>query len=152
MNLINEKEFKMNLLRLTVGGGVVFWAITIATSLLPIAAEYRAAYSNWSTQTVWVASLPMGMIIGCCVSYFLLRHFDRIPTKSPIPRSVTLSFIALIIAVVLIDVPQSFLHPRPGDALYYFLIGVAFNVARFFSLGIAIGYLYGRLYARTQRR
>lgn len=63
------------LFELTIGGGLVFWATTIATSLLPIAAEYRAAYSNWSIQTVWVASLPMGMIIGYCVSYFLLRYF-----------------------------------------------------------------------------
>ena len=55
------------LFKLTIGGGLVFWATTIATSLLPIAAEYRAAYSNWSIQTVWVFSLPMGMIIGYCV-------------------------------------------------------------------------------------
>ena len=72
------------LFKLTIGGGLVFWATTIATSLLPIAAEYRAAYSNWSIQTVWVASLPMGMIIGYCVSYFLLRYFDKIPSKDPI--------------------------------------------------------------------
>jgi len=50
---------------LTIGGGVVFWATTIATSLLPIAAEYRAAFSNWKLQTVWVDSLLVGMIIGC---------------------------------------------------------------------------------------
>ena len=31
---------------LTIGGGVVFWVTTIAISLLPIAAEYRAAFSN----------------------------------------------------------------------------------------------------------
>jgi len=36
------------LYKLTIGGGVVFWATTIATSLLPIAAEYRAAFSNWN--------------------------------------------------------------------------------------------------------
>jgi len=150
MNSINGKKFNVNLLRLTIGGGVVFWAITIATSLLPIAAEYRAAYSNWSMQTVWVASLPMGMIIGCCVSYFLLRHFDRIPTESPISKSVALSFVGLVIATILIDVPMS-LH-GPSDALNYFLIGITFNVARFFSLGVAIGYLYQKLYARTQRR
>jgi hypothetical protein len=148
MNSINRTEFYTKLFRLTIGGGVVFWATTIATSLLPIAAEYRAAYSNWSMQTVWAASLPMGMIIGCCVSYFLLRHSDRIPTESPISKSVALSFVALVIATILVDVPMSF-HGS-SDALYYFLIGVAFNVARFLLLGVVIGYLYKRLYARAK--
>jgi hypothetical protein len=32
---------------LTIGGGAAFWGATIATSLLPIAAKYRDAYSNW---------------------------------------------------------------------------------------------------------
>ena len=140
-------EFYKKLFKLAIGGGVVFWATTIATSLLPIAAEYRAAYSNWSIQTVWVASLPMGMIIGYCVSYFLLRYFDKIPSKNPILKSGIISLIALIIAVILIDVPQSFFGMSNSfDALYYFLIGVMFNVARFLFLGIVIGYLYKRLY------
>ena len=132
---------------LTIGGGVVFWATTIAISLLPIAAEYRAAFSkrSWNIQTVWVDSLLVGMIIGCCVSY-LLRYFVKIPTKNPILKSVILSFVALVIAIILIDVPRSFLLPGPSDALYYFLIGVMFNAARFLFLGLAIGYLYKRLY------
>ena len=135
---LSKKVFK-----LTIGGGMVFWATTISTSLLPIAAEYRAAYSNWSIQTVWVYSFFMGMIIGYGVSYFLLRYFDKIPTKNPILKSMLISFIALIIAVILIEVPQSFFGMRNSfDALYYFLIGVLFNLARFLFLGIVIGYLY----------
>ena len=137
----SKKVFK-----LTIAGGLVFWATTIATSLLPIAAEYRAAYSNWSMQTVWVTSLLMGMIIGYGVSYFLLRYFDTIPSKNPLLKSIILSFIALIIAVIVIDVPQSFFGMRNSfDALYYFFIGVMFNAARFLLLGIVIGYLYKRL-------
>jgi hypothetical protein len=136
--ILSKKVFK-----LTIAGGLVFWATTIATSLLPIAAEYRAAYSNWSMQTVWVTSLFMGMIIGYCVSYFLLRYFDKIPSKNPILKSVMISSIALIIAVIVIDVPQSFFGMRNSfNALYYFLIGVLFNIARFLLLGIVIGYLY----------
>jgi len=136
--ILSKKLFK-----LSIAGGLVFWATTIATSLLPIAAEYRAAYSNWSMQTVWVTSLFMGMIIGYCVSYFLLRYFDKIPSKNPILKSVMISSIALIIAVIVIDVPQSFFGMRNSfDALYYFLIGVMFNIARFLLLGIVIGYLY----------
>jgi Na+/phosphate symporter len=122
---------------------LVFWATTIATSLLPISAEYRAAYSDWSIQTVWVASLLMGMIIGYCVSYFLLRYFDKIPSKNPILKSVMISSITLIIALIVIDVPQSFFGMSNSfNASYFFLIGVMFNVARFLLLGIVIGYLY----------
>ena len=131
------------LFKLTMGGGMVFWAATIVTSLLPIAAEYRAAYSGWSIQTVWVASLPMGMIIGYGVSWFLLRYFDMIPSKNPMLKSVIITFIALIIAVILIDVPQGFFGMRnSGDALHYFFIGVLLNGGRFLLLGIGIGYLY----------
>jgi hypothetical protein len=36
LTFLSKKLFK-----LTIGGGLVFWATTIATSLLPIAAEYR---------------------------------------------------------------------------------------------------------------
>ena len=136
--ILSKKLFK-----LTIGGGMVFWATSIATSLLPVAAEYRAAYSDWSIQTVWVASLPMGIIIGFCVSYILLRYFDKIPSKNPILKSGILSFIAMIIAVILIDVPQSFFGiSNSSDAFYYFLIGVMFNGARFLLLGIVIGLLY----------
>ena len=135
--ILSKKLFK-----LTIGGGMVFWATSIATSLLPIAAEYRAAYSDWSMQTVWVASLPMGMIIGYGVSWFLLRYFDKIPSKNSMLKSAIISFIALIIAIILIDVPQSFFGIRNSYALYSFFIGVLFNGARFLLLGITIGYLY----------
>ena len=137
-------EFYKKLFKLTIGGGAVFWVTTIITSLLPIAADYRASFSNWSIQTVWVDSLFVGLIIGCLVSYFLLRFFDKIPTKNPILKSMILGFVALVIATILIDVPRS-LHGS-GDTLYYFLIGAIFNLTRFLFLGIVIGYLYKRLY------
>jgi hypothetical protein len=125
---------------LTIGGGVVFWLTTIAISLLPVAAEYRSAFSKANIQTVWVASLPAGLIIGCCVSYSLLRFFDKIPTKNPI----LISLIALVIATILTLVPHSFLGQR--DVLHYFLIGIILDAPRFLFLGIGIGYLYRRLY------
>jgi len=108
-----QKSLKFNKtqIKLMIGGGAVFWVTTIATSLLPIAAEYRATFSNWSIQTVWVASLPMGMMIGCCVSYFLLRFFKKIPARDPILKSVILSSIALVIAVILIDIPMIIQKP-----------------------------------------
>jgi hypothetical protein len=131
---------------LTIGGGIVFWIISIATSLLPIAAEYRASFLNrsWAAQTVWLGSFFAGMVIACCVSYSLLRLHKKISRKSPIQYSTILSFIALALATILIDIPRSSFGQ--SDGLYYFLIGILLNMPRFLFLGIVIGYLYQRLY------
>src|SRR5674476_710993 len=126
-------EFYKRLYTLTVAGGVAFWAITIAFSLLPIAAEFRAALSISYIQVVLVESLLGGMIIGCCVSYFLLRFFDKIPTKNPILKSEILSLVALVIALIMVQVAASRLGP--SDALHVFLIGAMLNVPRFLFLG-----------------
>jgi heme/copper-type cytochrome/quinol oxidase subunit 2 len=142
--LKRDSTFFTMLYKLTIGGGVVFWATTFMTSLLPIAAKYRAAFSNWRVQTVWIASLPIGLIVGCIVSYFLLRFMDKNPTGNPILKSVKLSFVALVIAIVLVDIPQSF-HGQ-SDAFYYFLIGVMFNLVRFLFLGLAAGFLCRKLH------
>lgn len=133
---------------LTMGGGVAFWAASIATSLLPIAAQYRASFSNrsWNQQIVWVGSLPAGMLIACAVSYALLRFIEKNPAANPIHRSTLLGFITLLIAEILIDVPQSFLHPGTGNSLYPFLTGGIFNAVRFLLLGFVIGCLYKKLY------
>jgi len=133
-----------NLSKLTIGGGVVFWVTTIAISLLPIAAEYRSAFSKASIQMVWAASLPAGLMMGFCISYSLLRFLDKIPTKNPILKSVIISLIALIIATILTLVPHNFLGQ--GNTLHYILIGLMLDLPRFLFLGMAIGYLYKRLY------
>jgi len=131
------------LYKLTIGGGVAFWAANFAISRTPIAAEYRAALSI-SYLPMLVESLIAGLIIGFFVSYFLLRSFDKIPTKDPILKSVILTFIVLIIVTILIGGPSSYL--ATSDVLRYFLIGTIFNVLRFLALGIGIGYLYRLLY------
>jgi len=131
------------LYKLTIGGGVAFWVANFAISRTPIAAEYRDALSI-SYYPMLLESLLGGLIIGFCVSYFLLRLFDKIPTKNPILKSVILSFIVLIIVTILIGGPSSYL--ATGDVLRYFLIGTMFNVIRILALGIVIGYLYKRLY------
>ena len=132
-----------NLFILTIGGGVAFWAANFAISRTPIAAEYRAALSI-SYLPMLLESLIGGLMIGLCVSYFLLRFFEKIPTQDPISKSVILTFIVLIIVTILIGGPSSFL--ATGDVLRYFIIGTIFNVLRFLALGIGIGYLYKRLY------
>ena len=125
---------------LGIAGGLAFWAITIAISLLPIAAEYRAAESISDIQTVWVGGLIIGLIIGCLVSYFLLRFFNKIPTKHPILKALILSFAAIVV----IEVLSTF--GNPSNASVYLLIDTVMNIPRILALGIVIGYLYKRLY------
>jgi len=83
--MAQSKDIWRKIIVLAVVGGLAFWAISIITSLLPFAADYRVA--RWSAETVWVGSLPAGMIIGFFVSFFLLRFFNKIPTKNPILKS-----------------------------------------------------------------
>ena len=135
-------EFYKKLYKLTVAGGVAFWAFTIAFSLLPMMAEFRAALSIPYISGAIVDPLLGGLIISCCVSYFLLRFFDKIPTKNPILKSVILSFVALGIDFILLGVAAS----RTSDALHVFLIGVMLNIPRFLFFGIVIGTLYKRLH------
>ncbi len=68
-------EFYKRLYKLTIGAGVAFWAITFAFSLLPIAAEFRAALSISYIQMVLVESLLGGMIIGLLCQLFLASFF-----------------------------------------------------------------------------
>ena len=138
-------EFSKKLFKLTIGGGVAFWAFTIAASLLPMMAEFRAALSIPYIEGALVEPLFGGIIIVCCVSYFLLRFFDKIPTKNPILKSVILSFVALGIVSILVGVAAS----RTSDALHVFLIGVTLNIPRFLFVGIVIGYLYKKLYGQA---
>jgi hypothetical protein len=141
--MAQSKKIQRNVFVLAIAGGLAFWLANFAISRTPIAAEYRAALSI-SYFPMLLESLLGGLMIGFCVSYFLLRFFDKIPTKDPILKSVILSFIVLIIVTILIAGPSSFL--APSDVLRYFLIGTIFNVLRILALGIGIGYLYKRLY------
>jgi hypothetical protein len=134
--ILSKKLFK-----LTIGGGVAFWAFTIAFSLLPMMAEFRAALSIPYISGAIVEPLLGGLIISCCVSYFLLRFFDKIPTKNPILKSVILSFVVLGIVFILLGVAAS----RTSDALHIFLIGVMLNIPRFLFFGIVVGRLYAKL-------
>jgi len=43
-----------------------------------------AAFSISYLPLALVEALVGGLIIACCVSYFLLRFFDKIPTNNPI--------------------------------------------------------------------
>jgi hypothetical protein len=135
-------EFYKKLFKLTIGGGLAFWVTTIAISLTPIRAEFRAALSMSYVQSVLVEGLIGSLIIGFFVSFFLLRFFDKIPTKNPILKSVILSFVPYVINLILLGVAAS----HTSDAQYIFLIGAVLQVPSYLALGIVIGYLYKRLY------
>ena len=131
-------------LSLTILGGLGFWVANFAISLTPTAADYRDALSI-SYFPMLLEALIGGLAVGLFVSYFLLRFSSRIPTGSPILKSVILSLIALIFLTLLVEVPSKFLAAT-SDAMHYFLIGTIFNVVRILALGVVVGYLYGRWY------
>jgi hypothetical protein len=139
----NSTTLSKKLYKLTIAGGLGFWVANFAISRTPIAAEYRAALSI-SYLLMLLESLFGGLVIGFCVSYCLLRFFDKIPTRNTMLKSLILSFIVLMIVTILIGVPSSFLTTT-SDALRYFLIGAMFNVLRILALGIVIGYLHDKL-------
>ena len=136
-------RFYKQLFKLAIAGTLAFWVTTFVISLLPFAADYRSAFS--------ISYIPMilfeypfgGLVIGCFVSFILLRFFEKIPTKNPLLKSEILSFVALVIAIIIINGAANYLV---DDSSSYFLIGAVMNVPRFLILGIAIGYLYKRLY------
>jgi len=141
-----SKVIWRNVFVLAVAGGLAFWLANFAISRTPIAAEYRAALSI-SYFPMLLEALLGGLMIGFCVSYFLLRFFDKIPTQDPILKSVILSFVVLIIVTISIGGPSSFL--TTGNVLRYFLIGTIINVIRILALGTGIGYLYDKLKGGT---
>jgi len=131
--------FYKELYQLTLAGGAAFWMTDFAVSVSPIASEYRVAFSISYLPMALVAALVGGLIIGCCVSYSLLRFFDKIPTKTPIPKALILSFVALVI----IEVLSTLINP--SNASVYLLIDTGMNVPRFLVLGMVIGHLYDKL-------
>jgi len=133
--------------KLALAGGVAFWATTFATSLLPIAAEYRSALSIAYVPMVLVESLIGGLIVGLLVSFFLLRLYEALPTESPMLKAEILSVVALVVLTIVTWGAGSL--AEPSDASRYFLIGTVLNLPRFLALGIAVGYFYKRLYGRA---
>jgi dolichyl-phosphate-mannose--protein O-mannosyl transferase len=127
---------------LALAGGVAFWAANFATSLLPIAAEYRAALSIDYLPMVLVESLVAGLIVGLLVGFFVLRLYDTLPSESPMLKATLLSFVALVVLTIVTWGAGSL--GGPSDASGYFLVGTLLNIPRFLALGIAVGYFHKR--------
>ena len=136
-----QKPFKFykKLCILTLAGGAAFWITDFVMSVSPIAAEYRVAFSISYLPMALVEALVGGLIIGCCVSYFLLHFFDKIPTKNPILKALILNLVAMLIIEVLSTLVN------PNNASVYLLIDTGMNVPRFLALGIVVGHLSDKL-------
>jgi hypothetical protein len=132
-------EFYKKLYQLTGAGGAAFWITDFVISVSPIAGKYRAAFSISYLPMALVEGLVGGLMIGGCVSYFLLRFFNKIPTKNPILKALILSFVAML----MIEVLSTLINP--DNASVYLLIDTGMNVPRFLALGIVLGHLYGKL-------
>lgn len=119
---------------MTLAGGLAFWAVNVAISLTPIAAEYRTAFSipYWP---MTAAALVGGLTLAGCVSGLLLRFQDRLPSSNPILKATLLSVLAMGVIEafsVAVDV---------GRLSRFHLIGAGLNVPRFLALGVVIGWL-----------
>jgi uncharacterized protein YacL len=133
-----SREFPKKLLMLAAAGGAAFWIIDFVISLSPIAAEYKAAFSISSLPVALAEALVGGLVIALCVSFCLLRFFDRIPGKRPIFKALILSFFVM----VMIEVFSAL--GNPSHASIYLLLDTGMNTPRFLALGLVIGYLFDK--------
>ncbi len=132
-------EFTKKLYKLAGSGGAAFWITDFVLSVSPIAEEYRAAFSISNLPMALVEALVGGLVIGCCVSYFLLRFFEKIPTHNSILKALILSFVAMLIIEVLSTLAN------PNNASVYLIIDTGMNVPRFLALGMVVGHLFDKL-------
>ena len=79
-----SREFLKKLLMLAAAGGAAFWITDFVMAVSPIASAYKAAFSISSLPVALVEALAGGLVIAFCVSFVLLRFFDRIPGKNSI--------------------------------------------------------------------
>jgi len=131
-----SREFSKKLLMLAAAGGAAFWITDFVIAVSPIAAQYKAAFSISSLPVALAEALVGGMVIALCVSFFMLRFFDRVPGKKPIFKALILSFFVMVI----IEVFSALGNPAHASA--YLLLDTGMNAPRFLALGLVIGYLF----------
>ena len=122
--------------RLTLAGGLAFWAANVAISLTPLAAAYRVALSipYWP---MTLAALVGGLLVAGCVSGLLSTLRDRIPGVGPV-------FKATFLSLVILAVIEAFSLVLDADHLTIFhVVGAVINLPRFLALAVTIGWLSG---------
>lgn len=139
-----SREFLKKLLMLAAAGGAAFWITDFVMAVSPIASAYKAAFSISSLPVALVEALAGGLVIAFCVSFVLLRFFDRIPGKNSIHKALILSFSAMAIIEVLSALAN------PAHASIYLLLDTGMNVPRFLALGLVIGYVFDRQVRKVQ--
>jgi hypothetical protein len=130
-----SREFLKKVLVVAIAGGAAFWITDFVIAVSPFGARYQAAFSISSLPVALVEALAGGLVIGLCISYFLLRFFDRIPGKSPIHKALILSFGAMAIIEVLSAIGN------PAHAFVYLVLDTGMNIPRFLALGWTIGFV-----------
>ena len=133
-----SREFLKKLLMLAAAGGAAFWITDFVMAVSPIASAYKAAFSISSLPVALVEALAGGLVIAVCVSFVLLRFFDRIPGKNSIHKALILSFSAMAIIEILSALGD------PAHASVYLLLDTGMNVPRFLALGLLIGYVFDK--------
>ena len=133
-----SREFPKKLLKLAAAGGAAFWIIDFVMAVSPIASEYKAAFSISSLPVALVEALTGGVVIALCISFFLLRFFERIPGKTPIFKALILGFFIM----VMIEVISALANP--AHASVYLLLDTGMNTPRFLALGLVMGYLFNK--------
>ena len=133
-----SREFSKKLLMLAAAGGAAFWIIDFVIAVSPVTAQYKAAFSISSLPVALAEALVGGVVIALCVSFFLLRFFDRVPSKKPIFKALILSFFVMVIIEVFSALGN------PAHASVYLLLDTGMNAPRFLALGLVIGYLFDK--------
>ena len=133
-----SREFSKKLLMLAAAGGAAFWITDFVIAVSPIAARIKPRSRFSSLPVALVEALAGGLVIALCVSFFLLRFFDRIPGKNPILKALILSFCVMVIIEVLSALGN------PSHASVYLLLDTGMNAPRFLALGLVIGYLFDK--------
>jgi hypothetical protein len=131
-----SRDFLKKLLTLAAAGGAAFWITDFVIAVSPISSAYKAAFSISSLPVALVEALAGGLVISGCVSFIMLRFFDRIPGKNHILKALILSFSAMAIVEVFSALGN------PSHASIYLLLDTEMNAPRFLTLGWMIGYAF----------
>jgi len=133
-----SQEFTKKLLMLTTVGGVGFWITDFVFAVSPIAAAYKAAFSISSLPVALAEALAGGLVIALCVSFFMLRFFDRVPGEKPIFKALILSFFVMLVIEVFSALGN------PAHASVYLVLNTGMNIPRFLALGLVTGYFFDK--------
>jgi predicted benzoate:H+ symporter BenE len=133
-----SREFSKNLLMLAAAGSAAFWITDFVIAVSPITAEYKAAFSISSLPVALAEALVGGLVIALCISFFLLRFFDRVPGKKSIFKALILSFFVMVM------IEGFSALGNPSHASIYLLLDTGMNAPRFLALGLIIGYLFDK--------